>query len=297
MQVALIQAHSRPEFLYLCLEHITKANNYNDIHYIVNLDKGFHPLNMEVIRRFKGKFRHLTVNKITNAPHSPLAKQSYAVLEGYRLCAARGKFVFMIEEDIMVGQHFFDWHLGIHALEPNIYASIGTRNNNHQVPPMWDLSKYYLRFGDYQSLGVCFKANMLQLVLAHANVAYYRDPIGYCRQHWPDSPLPTHHVEQDGLHRRVMTAANLPAAFSFDGLAFHAGYYGYNRATIGRATGTLEEKVARVRATAFDPAKLRAVIEGSRYPISYYYDSEPINLTPKWSGNLDKVPEHSSTQS
>lgn len=288
MDTVLVTAFVRPEFLWLCLEHIVAANGYNDNHYIINLDYRFRRSNLDVIRKFSKHFNKLTILKTQNVDIPPVSKQSHAVLEGYRFAQQESTgLVYMIEEDVMIADHFFDWHKAIHRLEPDIYCAIGTRNNNTNVAPINDYSKYYLQRGDYQSLGVSFKKHKLNEVLAHANNKYYHDPFKYCKSNWPNSPIGAQFVEQDGLHRRVM--GDQEVAFSYDGFAFHAGFYGYNRKGKFRVTGSISEKVAKIRDIAFNANKLKEMVAASEYGMHYYYDSEPVPLKTDWEGKLDKI--------
>jgi hypothetical protein len=285
MNVVLIPAFNRPEFLHLCLEHILKNPDYDENHYVINLDKGYRRQNIEVVQNFRKHFNSIETRTIKGNVNGT-AKQSYALLNGYRYAQAKSSgLVYMLEEDIMVSNQFFRWHKAVHQAEPNIYCSIATRNNNTRFPQVNDPRQYYLFKGDYQSLGVCFKKDMLNLVLAHANNDYWQNPFHYCKRHWPTSPIANQFVEQDGLHRRIVIEKNLDVAFSLHGFAFHAGYYGYHR--VVRETGNLEQKIAKIRATAFDPQTLRAKIQANGHPLAYYYDSEPINLNITWDGTLE----------
>lgn len=285
MDVVLIPAYRRPEFLWLCLENIKKAKNHNnDKLYIINLDYGYNPENFEVIEQFTPLFNHIQINLTPNV-YLPPSKQSYAVLEGYRLAhQLSSNFVYMVEEDVMVGDHFFDWHVAIHQREPDIYCSIATRNNNTRRQPMGDYSKYYLQKGDYQSLGVCFRKERLEPILAHANYNYYTNPIEYCRKTWPESILNPAFVEQDGLHRRVM--GDLPVAFSYDGFAYHAGFFGYNRPNKRVRGATLADKVQLTRNIIGDPERIaQKITDVGLDP----YDSTPISLVQNWNGQLDRI--------
>lgn len=288
MNVVLITACHRPEFLWLCLEHIVNSNNYNENHFIINLDKGFRRSNLDVIRQFSPRFNSLEINYTPIADIPASTKQSYAVLEGYRKAQQKTQYlVYMIEEDVMISNEFFNWHKAIHAVESDIYCSIATRNNNTRRNPIGDYSAYYLQTGDYQSLGVCFKKHMLNIILEHANYNYYNDPWRYCATKWPDSPVGKSFVEQDGLHRRAM--GDLPVAFSYDGYAHHAGFYGYNRRGSMRLTGSLDQKVQQIRDIAFNATRLKTLIQANGLDMAYYYDSEPISLKINWNGNLNKI--------
>lgn len=285
MNVVLIPAFNRPEFLWLCLEHIIKNSDYNENHYIINLDKGYRRQNIDVINAFRKHFNSLEKYEIkTNV--NGVAKQSHGLLKGFQYAQSKSSdLVYMIEEDIMVSDQFFRWHKAIHQREPNIYCSIATRNNNTRLAPVNDYSKYYLMKGDYQSLGVCFKRDQLNHILKHANNSYYNAPFHYCATHWPKSPISNNFVEQDGLHRRILIELDLDVAFSYDGFAFHGGYYGYHRTV--RETGTMEQKIEKIRNIIFNPVTMKEKVLANGHPLAYYYDSEPVPLKITWDGNLD----------
>lgn len=284
MDAVLITAHMRPEFLWLCLEHILKNPDYNENHYIINLDKGYRRDNIRVFQKFRKHFNSIETNLINN-PIKSIGKQSYAVLEGYRYAQSKASnLVYMIEEDVMVSNVFFKWHKLIHEQEPDIYCSIATRNNNTRVEPLGDYNRYYLHKGDYQSLGVCFQKDKLNLVLQHANGSYYNDPFNYCAKKWPNSGIGRQFVEQDGLHRRVLIEHALNVAFSYDGFAFHAGYYGYHRKN--RETGSIDQKIAKIRGVAFNKEALKKRTLNNGDPIEFYLDSEPVNLNITLEGAL-----------
>lgn len=275
--VVLMPNFNRPEFLEVTLDLISKNNNFDSLFYLFVLDVGYRGQVVDVIRSFASKtgIKH----KILKTPNKgyDLTKQSFNLLNGYKEAAKiADNFVFMIEDDIFVSNYFFDWHYVVNRDNPNIFCSIATRNNNSTIKttPSWE--KYYLIDGDYQSLGVCFKKEILNKILPFATEAYYRNPIQYCSNRFPHSKINGVHVEQDGLIRRVMELSRMPAAFSYHGLAYHAGFYGYHRGR--KVTGPHDEKVRKIREICFNKDKMRKASKTE----AFYQDSIPVELNLIW---------------
>ena len=270
MKVVLIPVFRRPEFLTVCLEYIRAATYCDNYHYVFLCDFGYSldnlqvinqfPLSKEIIKRGKHKFK-------------PITKQSYNLLEGYRYAVELGaEKVYLIEDDIFIANDFFKWHEQAQQLHP---LTIATANNNTKFEVSNDLTQWYLGANaDYQSLGVCWDAELLkELVLPHANDNYYKDPVGYCIKHLPGNIIGRHFVEQDGLIRRCIQD-KVQALFPHVPRAFHAGFIGYNRRGRKPEGVTVDQKAKRVKEIATDPELMKRYVERPEY----YEDSKPINL-------------------
>lgn len=271
MDVVLIPCYKRAEFLSHCIAHILHAEGAGQLHYIFRMDAGHSPELHEVVRGFP--FSH----EIAVTPRSSYAggKQSYSVLSGYKLAAQRtaGK-VFMIEEDVFVATDFFRWHYAVHEAQPDLFCSIAVRNPNGPTPEGAH-DEFYLTTDEYCSLGVCFDAQVLkQYVEGHATPAYYVHSAQYCRKHFPTAPFNPSHTEQDGLIRRIQWTQGMahPIAYPCQAKAYHAGYYGANRAD--SPSGTLEQRIAHVAEVCYSPEAMRTF---ALHP-SYYEDSIPVDL-------------------
>lgn len=274
--VLLLPNYNRPEFLEVTLDLISKNKGFEDLYFIFALDVGYKRSLRKVIHRFVSE--HNLEYEIVETPNHryDLGKQSFNLLNGYRIAANKTKeFVFMVEDDVFVSNQFFRWHYAVHEENPNIFCSIATKNNNTGSKDLgW--YKYYLIDGDYQSLGVCFRKDVLQNILSFATKHYFEDPIRYCKAKFPNSSINNVHVEQDGLIRRVMEISLAPAAFSYSGLAYHAGFYGYHRGR--KIVGTHEEKVKKIREICFSKEKMREASEREEF----YRDSIPVELNLTW---------------
>lgn len=277
MDVVLLPCYNRAEFLFHTLQHIQHAEGADQLHYIFRMDAGHSHELHEVVRSFP--FSH----EIAVTARSSYAggKQSYSLLSGYKLAAQRatGK-VFMIEEDVFIATDFFKWHHAVHAAHPDLFCSIAVKNPNGPTPE-GDHSEYYLTTDEYCSLGVCFDSAVLRrYVEPHASPSYYVHSAQYCRRNFAAAPFNPSHTEQDGLIRRIQWKQGMsaPIAYPCQAKAYHAGYYGANRAD--PPTGTLEQRITHVTDVCYSQEAMRTF---ALHP-SYYEDSIPVDLNaPTWT--------------
>jgi len=255
--IVLLPCWRRPEFLWHCLDNLTRAEGIDALHVLFSPDTGFSPDNLDVIRSFADRLASYEIHLPVPCPFRR-TKQSANLLLGYlRAAAAANRYVFLVEEDIMVARDFFRWHRAVHAAAGPLFCSIGVKNPNRRVNVPEEIGGYYLSDGDYCSPGVCFDKRVLQTMIApHVNMAYFRRPKRYIRRHFPASTVGLGFVEQDGLIRRVQEQSQQSIAYPCVPRAFHAGYYGYNRP--GGLDGSLQERVQRLADTIYDPAAMRA---------------------------------------
>lgn len=255
--VVLLPCWRRPEFLWHCLDNLTRAEGIGAVHVLFRPDTGFSPDNLEVIRSFADRLASYEIHLPVPCPFRR-TKQSANLLLGYlRAATAANRFVFLVEEDIMVARDFFRWHRAVHAAAGALFCSISVKNPNRTVNLPDELEGYYLSSGDFCSTGVCFDKHVLQTMIApHVNIAYFRRPKKYIRRHFPASAVGLGFVEQDGLIRRIQEQSRQPIAYPCVPRAFHAGYYGYNRP--GGLEGSMQERVQRLADTIYQPAAMRA---------------------------------------
>lgn len=285
--VVVLPCWRRPEFLWHCLDNIAQAEGAEQLVVVVRPDTGYAPENIEVVRSFSARLPNLQIQHPTPAPYRR-TKQSANVLLGYLLAAKQARrFVYLIEEDIMVARDFFRWHREAHtAAAQSLFCSIAVTNPNRQVNVLRELDGFYLSSGDYCSTGVCFDKHVLQsLVAPHVSMAYMRQPKRYIRREFPRSPIGLGFVEQDGLIRRIQERDNLPIAWPCVPRAFHSGFYGYNRS--GGLEGNLEQRIRQLSAIIYDPAQMRdAAVSSQQHPDS----CAPCELRlPDWAA-LHQVP-------
>lgn len=278
MNVVLIPCWRRPEFLWHCMENIKLAEGAEALHYIFRPDHGFDPDNLAIIEAFPFS---KTVAPTPRTPYQ-LAKQSYSLLTGYQLAAAKTDgLVFMVEEDVMVARDFFRWHIEVHRQRPDLFCSIGVANpNRYPTPTSEDPGAYYLGGSDYCSLGVCFPAQVIRERIQPACASsYFVNPVSHCERQYPGLPIGKSYAEQDGLIRRIqMTAGeDAPIAWPWRPRAYHAGFYGKNRGAGPRIK--LEQRMQHLADIIYSDEAMRTFAKNP----AWYEDSKPINLqTPPW---------------
>lgn len=275
-ELIYIPCFSRPEFLYLCLEHIQKTGE--NIPILFHIDFDYNTDIIEVINSFDFKYEI-----VYNKRHAYKNKLPINILEGYKEAVKRADIIYYIEEDIFISKDFFRFHREVHK-QRELFCSIAIENHNRRVPRGSE-DQYYTSHTDYTAWGVAWKSNILKTqVLSHANIKYYSEPARYLRSQFPHSKVPHIHIEQAGLIRRIQESGKLPIAFPYIGRAFHAGFYGKNRK--GGLQGTWKEKVYQLRSIVYHPEKVREVAQKKEY----FLDSKPVAPDHNW--NVLKFTNH-----
>ena len=276
--VVLLPCWRRAEFLWHCLDNLTRAEGIGRMHVLFRPDTGFSPDNLDVIRSFADRLASHEIHLPVPCPFRR-TKQSANLLLGYlRAAATAHRYVFLVEEDVMVARDFFRWHHAVHAAAGALFCSIGVSNPNRTVTTPDELEGYYLSSGDFCSIGVCFDKRVLQTLIApHVNMAYFRRPKKYIRRHFPASAVGLGFVEQDGLIRRIQELSRDPIAYPCVPRAFHAGFYGYNRP--GGLEGSIEQRVQILAATIYHPTGT-----SDRATAAHGDGCAPVNLElPRWN--------------
>ncbi|HTT03929.1 MAG TPA: hypothetical protein VMF64_01470 [Steroidobacteraceae bacterium] len=254
----LVPCWRRPEFLWHCLDNLTRAAEIDSVHVVFRPDFGFWPENLDVIRAFSDRLASYEIQPATACPFRR-TRQSANLLLGYlRAAAVAGRYVFLVEEDVMVARDFLTWHRAVQAAAAGrLFCSIAVRNHNRHVEVAAEADGFYLSSGDYCSYGVCFDRRvLLEHIAPHVTLDYFRRPKRYMRRHFPASRVGLGFVEQDGLIRRIQECSSLAIAYPCLPRAFDAGFYGYNRP--GGVTGSAEERRRKLAEVIYDRERLRA---------------------------------------
>jgi hypothetical protein len=278
--VLIIPCWRRPEFLWHCLDNLRRAVGIGDLHVLFRPDRGHDPRIHDVIDEFGPQLASYDVEVPPRCPYRR-GKQSANVLGAYlRAAAITRRYVFMVEEDVMVARDFLRWHYAVQAAQPQLFCSIAARNTNRAVPEAADPEAYYVTNLDYCSLGVCFERSVIvRRIAPHVRREYFENPGAYCQQLWSRSLVGAGHVEHDGLIRRIQEeqGARRPIAYPYRPRAFHAGYFGYPRR--GSINSALSHRIREVGATIYD---LEAMHSAPDRP-EFSADSVPVSLeTPPW---------------
>lgn len=152
-----------------------------------------------------------------------------SIKKGYETGAYR---IFLIEEDIMIRPHFFDWHLS----QTDCLASCGRKDRFH-----------YPLYGPlYTNPGSCLHRELVEQIVPHICDDYFHRLRGYLDDHF--GPWDTQSNLDDGLIRRVIRLMGGKAVYPDLPVCAHQGFRAYNKLDLYMNYETdIEKKIARLR--------------------------------------------------
>lgn len=267
MDIVIIPTYLRAEYLWLCLEYLWQTQAPGPKEFWVcedrrENDEYTHKLQFqwtdEVLEDFRGR---LNLKKIVATPHN-YSGNTRNVLEAYkRAYQTDARFVYLVEDDVLVRPDFFKWHEAVQETESKTMCSVAYRcvRNNEARTDISDPEAYFTTARDYASIGVCWRRESLGPVIEHARPEYYNDLDGYIGRTFPGNRFATDFSEQDGLIMRVMWETRGFTTWPYVPRAYHMGYYGYHRTNGRRPNGFWRQKLDAIKATLHDAEQLKIV--------------------------------------
>jgi len=283
--IVLITTFWRSEYLWLCLQAIVDADGGREKEVWVAHDhhanEGHRDSreNEAVVAHFKDMFAGF--RWIDRTPHF-YSGNSYNCLELYKEAyQTDARFVYLIEDDILVEKDFFRWHEAVQA-KGDYMCSVGRLQTTRlDLQRSADPNAYVESASDYTSWGSCWRREKLVYLVEHACDAYYHDMTGYIVRQFPNNPLKDIWTEQDGLIRRILMEGRGKRLTASPCLvrAYHVGITGYHRSRGYQFMGTLTEKVQKL-----DSALKTGALPGLRKDYVELNDIDvPRGSTPAWS--------------
>jgi hypothetical protein len=284
--VVLVPTYCRPDYLTVCLEHLSLAENHGGKYVFVQHDhRETDPpevlveagLSQEVATSFGSKFRAVFFSL---APSHRYVGNSFNCLELYKLASSvsDARYVYLVEDDVIVTKDFFKWHEAVQG-RGDYFASVGWRcSRNPDFKGSEDPTAYVESARDYASIGVCWQRDKLAPLLEHAKPEYYSNLGGYVRATFPNSVIPTcEWTEQDGIVTRLLHERDdrLVAWPELPRCA-HIGIQGYHRRNGHRFVGSLAQRTEALRG-AIDNSTLANMSQDN------YKDVTGLSDIPLWS--------------
>jgi len=214
--LVLIPTYYRAEYLQLCLEHIASARGERDLEVQVWHDRRPGDRDVEESSRVAGQF---TEKGLPNGVKFIWQRQHcftgniYNFLQAYRAAyEINYRYVYLIEDDVMVSADFFDWHEAVQARR-DYFCSVGWHDiRNPKIKQQVKDGKYAQNplanvesAVDFSSIGVCWKRENLAAIVRHATNLHYNNPVEYLTRTFPNNPLPGNRwIEQAGLIMREL---------------------------------------------------------------------------------------------
>ncbi len=273
--IVLVPAYRRPELLFHSLDNLSRAKGIENHRVVVRMDDhvGEPPSfdeNIEAVEMVPGGF---TFDVEMIMPHSYWGN-NWNTLKSYEWAAQQDcELVYLVEEDVMVGEDFFNWHETVQReLKP--FCSIGVR---HLDWPISDDPREYMETHAFASLGVCFSAVHLSWIIKGIPEGYYDNLIPSLDAEFPNSKFKGASGAQDGLISRIMERHGLRSIQPRRPRAYHAGWYGFNRDMSVQPQGTLQERIEAVG----------RLLQDQRFMAQQPNDCQPCDLKEvPWNGEL-----------
>lgn len=284
--LVIVPVFSRAAYLFLCLEHLLAADGGagKEVWIVQDRRPGMSGAQAEaagqipgIAATFAGKFAALRL--IQREPHTSLGNPRN-FLEAYREAhATDARFVYLVEDDVLVAPDFFRWHEAVQA-RGDYFCSVGWHCiRNPQAVKSGDPAAYVESGQDYSSIGVCWRREKLAPIVAHAREEYYRDPCGYFRAiDAPGEFIRRGWVEQAALVLLVLLRTpGAKVAWPTLPRCAHIGVCGYHRPQGERFVGALNAKVDELRKMLSDQAALNRCARDGRA------DIETLCPVPEWN--------------
>lgn len=265
--IVLIPTYRRPEYLYLCLEHLAKTYpDAQDREFWICEDSRPHDeYTFKIVREwehdvYNAWIKRLPLCWIKQREHE-YNGNSFNVMRSYRAAYEQPdvRFVYLVEDDVFVTPDFFRWHEDMSRVEPNAMCSIAYRcSRNHEAKKdISDPAAYFSTARDYASIGVRWPKEKLAWVVEHDKDSYYRSQDQYMVTRFPNNRFSRDFSEQDGLIMRVMWEIQGYTVWPYVPRCYHMGWYGYHRPNGKRPNGFLDAKIDEIRRIVSDEKALK----------------------------------------
>ena len=281
-EIVLVPAWRRPEFLWAALTRIWSARDRSDILVRVCIDRNFYPDVEWAANRFNERVAEGQIDVVHRGSHRHHGN-SYNVLESYKEAVLEGHdLVHLVEEDILIGYDYFDFHRRAHDVVPDAFCVSACRNQQFDVrhnPPQHEDAVY--EHNSYQSIGVSFRSDFLASILADVGNEYYSNMVAYCQAKFPMSRIIAGHAEQDGLLHRKQEALGRATVYGAVPRAYHAGFVGYHRKG-NMMAGSIEERAKAILLMSAEEMNTRAISYKDHTPIDLDKERSSVSRTLVW---------------
>lgn len=225
--IVIVTTYSRPDYLRLCLEYLSKTEGIQDKTICIYVDRG-----KSLIREFYEVVNDFQLDFLVTfrSEHSYFGN-SMNTLEAYKEAhQTNAKFVYLVEDDVLVMPDFFKWHEAAQS-EGDFMCSIAYRCHRNAAvnKNITDSAAYLVSNQDYASIGVCWKREKLSSIIKHAKEEYYKDLGGYLKLNFPNNKFSDCYTEQDGLIMRILGEQHEYTCWPFVPRAYHIGFASANR--------------------------------------------------------------------
>lgn len=254
--IVIIPTYDRPEYLWVCLEKLEKTGSLDGKEIWIcedqHIDKPKHfTTQVEMLATIREAERLFKNDRLK---YFMISHQSYGNSNNLlsaldRAYDTSAKYVYIIEDDVMVTPDFFQWHEEAHKTFDPFVTCAGriNRSLNFQMngPEAIDESN--------PDSMACVRSHKAYMSWANC---FRRDRLHRFLKEWPydDEWRPGH--EQDIAIQQWMWMKHEDSVWPYVPRAYHMGWYSYHRTAGMKFNGTLEEKVKELRSAITDKTKI-----------------------------------------
>jgi hypothetical protein len=257
--VVIIPTYDRPEYLWVCLEHLSKAHgiqnkklwvcedNHEGVekHFTTQIEM------LATIREAERLFGRDNVLYSGRPPHRYYGN-SHNVMASFidAYACTPSAFVYLVEDDAMVLPDFFEWHEQAQTKFQPFVTCAGRINRSLNFPmngpeaideTVKDPTACVRSSKAYMSWSTCFSRESLKRLLLDR----------------PDDADWKPGWEQDLYIQDFLKNSKSTSVWPFVPRAYHMGWYSYHRTAGMKFNGTLEDKVSALRKAIINPSKIK----------------------------------------
>jgi hypothetical protein len=263
--VVIIPTYDRPEFLWLCLEHLLAADESSakeiwlceDIH--ADKPKSFTTQfeMLAVIRYFEKKFPFFRYT--ATMPHTNYGNSYNLIHALAEAWAVKAPLTYIVEDDVLITRDFFKWNEMVAQCHGySSWVSCAGRLNR---------SLNFELNGRYEMDETCKDTNAIKRVpgayISWATCFPWKSLNDFIPQFSNDTKFGPG-VEQDMIIQTYMKTTGCWSIWPYVPRAYHMGWYSYHRDSDKNSGlyGTLEQRVEALRKIVVSPRRLREITVG-----------------------------------
>jgi hypothetical protein len=267
MDLVVVPLWQRAGFAEACLLRLAKAMD-SSVRVRLCLDFGYSADVLKTTEAFAKKFPDTEI--FTREEDYPTG--SYNVLKGMAEALHDSQpddLIHVLEEDILIGRDFFDFHRRAHALVPDAYGvsactnSFLTRETNPE--PVQDA---VYRSGGFQVWGSSYRPDRVRQILTRLQVDYFENMHEACVREFGESSALRTGPLYDGVMAMNLAETKKAMVFPYAARAYHAGFEGLSFQGQGPAvTGTPKQQAKQILAMGEKELSERSTYPNAWFPV------------------------------
>lgn len=276
MDYVIVPLWRRAGFAAACLRKLADVMD-GGVRVLISVDCGHNEETLAVAKGFEYDYPgrvQLTVREID------YMSGSYNVFTAMREAlgwVGPDDLVHVLEEDILIGAGYFDFHRSAHRLAPGAYSVSACENiflpDDVRVPDRPDA--VYLS-GAFQVWGSSYRPDRVTKILARLRPGYFDDMGKAVAEEFGEANMLRTGALYDGVMANDLARQGLHVAFPFTPRAYHAGFEGLSYGDMA-LTGPAEEQADAILGMSGDELKARCTLPGARFrPIDLSRNPGPV---------------------